>query len=64
MRPKVGDRVLIVQQAHRPCRDTLEGVVAEILTKTPTHPRGIQVRLGTGEIGRVRAILPRATQAS
>ncbi|WP_347489243.1 YwbE family protein [Desulfoscipio sp. XC116] len=29
------------------------GVVKDILTKSPTHPRGIKVRLMDGQIGRV-----------
>jgi uncharacterized repeat protein (TIGR03833 family) len=32
------------------------GVVQEILTRSPSHPHGIKVRLTTGEVGRVRAI--------
>jgi uncharacterized repeat protein (TIGR03833 family) len=33
------------------------GIVREILTPSPTHPRGIKVRLASGEVGRVQAIL-------
>jgi uncharacterized repeat protein (TIGR03833 family) len=33
------------------------GVVREILTRSPTHPHGIKVRLTSGEVGRVQAIL-------
>ncbi len=33
------------------------GVVQEILTPSPTHPHGIKVRLTSGEVGRVKAIL-------
>ncbi|HEY9855964.1 MAG TPA: DUF2196 domain-containing protein [Stenomitos sp.] len=64
MRPKLGDRVLISRRQHPTSRDTVEGVVAQILTKTPTHPRGIKVRLKSGEVGRVRVILPTASQAT
>jgi uncharacterized repeat protein (TIGR03833 family) len=32
------------------------GIVKEILTPSPTHPRGIKVRLTNGEVGRVQAI--------
>lgn len=35
-----------------------EGYVQDILTNSPTHPHGIKVRLETGEVGRVREILP------
>jgi uncharacterized repeat protein (TIGR03833 family) len=31
--------------------------VKDILTKSPTHPHGIKVRLESGEIGRVKKIM-------
>jgi len=34
-----------------------EGVVRDILTKSPKHPHGIKVRLMSGEVGRVKEIL-------
>jgi len=34
-----------------------EGVVKDILTKSPTHPHGIKVRLEGGIVGRVKDIL-------
>ena len=33
------------------------GVVKDILTKSPAHPRGIKVRLIDGQIGRVQEII-------
>lgn len=33
------------------------GVVAQLLTRSPSHPHGIKVRLTTGEVGRVRAVI-------
>jgi uncharacterized repeat protein (TIGR03833 family) len=33
------------------------GIVREILTPSPTHPHGIKVRLTSGAVGRVKAIL-------
>ena len=36
---------------------TTKGAVKDILTKSPTHPHGIKVRLESGEIGRVKEIL-------
>lgn len=33
------------------------GVVAEILTSSSMHPRGIKVRLTDGQVGRVQNIL-------
>jgi uncharacterized repeat protein (TIGR03833 family) len=34
-----------------------EGIVKDILTSAPKHPRGIKVRLEDGQIGRVQQIL-------
>ena len=34
-----------------------EGVVARILTSSPTHPHGIKVMLEDGRVGRVKAIV-------
>jgi uncharacterized repeat protein (TIGR03833 family) len=34
-----------------------EGIVQTILTKSPTHPHGIKVRLQDGQVGRVQEIL-------
>ena len=33
-----------------------EGVVADILTSSSNHPRGIKVRLVSGEVGRVQEL--------
>ncbi len=51
-----GMRVSVVQKQDQPTGELTEGVVADILTNSPTHPRGIKVRLETGEVGRVQAI--------
>ena len=34
-----------------------EGVVKDILTNSAIHPRGIKVRLESGQVGRVQDIL-------
>ncbi len=34
-----------------------QGFVKDILTNKPFHPRGIKVRLDTGEVGRVQVIV-------
>jgi len=34
-----------------------EGIVRDILTKSPSHPHGIKVRLMDGQVGRVKEIL-------
>lgn len=36
---------------------TTEGVVKDILTKSPHHPHGIKVRLESGLVGRVKDII-------
>lgn len=53
-----GFRVAIVQKQDQPTGRLTEGVVRDILTKSPTHPHGIKVRLESGEVGRVKEILP------
>ncbi len=52
-----GARVSIVQKADQSTGRRTEGIVAEILTRSPTHPHGIKVRLQTGEVGRVQEVL-------
>lgn len=53
---KRGLRVAIVQKQHQATGELTYGVVAEILTSSPTHPRGIKVRLESGEVGRVEEV--------
>lgn len=52
-----GLRVAIVQKHHQGTGELTEGVVMDILTNSAEHPRGIKVRLETGEVGRVQEIL-------
>jgi len=51
---KVGNEVEIVQKHHQRTGETTEGIVKQILTKSPNHPHGIKVKLETGEVGRVK----------
>ncbi|MBI2459795.1 MAG: YwbE family protein [Parcubacteria group bacterium] len=51
-----GRRVAIVQKQHQGTGELTQGMVADILTNSPNHPRGIKVRLESGEIGRVQVI--------
>jgi len=53
---KTGLRVAIIQKHHQGTGELTEGVVADILTNSANHPRGIKVRLETGEVGRVQEI--------
>ncbi len=54
-----GQEVHIVQKHDQRSGNLTRGVVKDILTKSPTHPHGIKVRLETGEVGRVREIIAR-----
>jgi uncharacterized repeat protein (TIGR03833 family) len=53
-----GMKVSIVQKNDQRAVRLTQGIVSEILTSSPTHPHGIKVRLATGEVGRVKEILP------
>ena len=54
---KSGVKVLIVLKKDQRSGKLTEGIVKDILTKSPTHPQGIKVRLEGGEIGRVKKII-------
>ena len=51
-----GMRVAIVLKQDQATGRLTDGVVRDILTKSPTHPHGIKVRLMSGEVGRVKEI--------
>lgn len=46
---------IVLKQDQRSGKLT-EGVVKDLLTKSPFHPHGIKVRLESGEVGRVKEI--------
>ncbi len=52
-----GQTVLIVLKKDQAGGKLTRGVVKDILTKSPTHPHGIKVRLMDGQVGRVKEIL-------
>lgn len=54
---RLGGTVDIVQKRDQRTGKLTRGVVKEILTKSPSHPHGIKVRLQTGQVGRVQAII-------
>ena len=54
---KSGLKVFIVLKKNQRSGKLTEGIVKDILTKSPTHPHGIKVRLEGGEIGRVKKII-------
>ncbi len=54
---KIGSRVAIVLKADQRTGTLMEGVVQNLLTKSPNHPHGIKVRLTDGQVGRVKKVL-------
>jgi len=53
---KPGVEVYIVVKQDQHSGKLTKGKVKDILTKSPTHPHGIKVRLQNGAIGRVKKI--------
>ena len=53
---KPGLRVSIVLKTDQQSGRLTEGIVKDILTKSPVHPHGIKVRLEDGHVGRVKEI--------
>jgi len=49
-----GDAVWIIEKEKYGTQDYTQGIVKDILTSAPVHPRGIKVRLSDGTIGRVQ----------
>jgi uncharacterized repeat protein (TIGR03833 family) len=54
---KPGLQVFIVLKKDQRSGKLTEGIVEDILTKSPVHPHGIKVRLQSGEVGRVKEIV-------
>ena len=52
-----GKQVQIVEKQNQRSGKLTEGTVARILTKSASHPHGIKVKLTSGKVGRVKAIL-------
>lgn len=53
-KPKPGDKVFVIQKKDYGTENYVEGVVKDVLTSRPNHPRGHKVRLTNGIIGRVQ----------
>ena len=53
---KAGLLVSIVLKTDQRLGKLTEGIVKDILTKSPSHPHGIKVRLEDGQVGRVKEI--------
>ena len=54
---KPGLQVSIILKEDQRSGKLTEGVVKDILTKSPAHPHGIKVRLESGQVGRVKEII-------
>ncbi|MFC2007043.1 YwbE family protein [Chloroflexota bacterium] len=54
---KPGLQVSIVLKKDQRSGILTDGIVEDILTKAPTHPHGIKVRLESGQVGRVKEII-------
>ena len=52
-----GMRVKVVRKEDQRTGALTEGIVRDILTRSPHHPHGIKVRLESGVVGRVKEIL-------
>jgi len=55
---KIGSEVEIVLKKDQRTGKLTRGIVAEILTGSTFHHRGIKVRLKDGQVGRVQKIYP------
>jgi uncharacterized repeat protein (TIGR03833 family) len=54
---KPGMTVLIVLKQDQRTGKLTQGIVKDVLTKSPKHPHGIKVRLQDGQVGRVKEII-------
>lgn len=52
-----GMNVAIVLKKDQRSGTLTRGVVKDILTRSPTHPHGIKVRLEDGQVGRVKGLV-------
>jgi uncharacterized repeat protein (TIGR03833 family) len=56
-----GLEVEIVKKEHQRSGELTQGRIKRILTNSAFHPHGIKVQLETGEVGRVKNILPESS---
>ncbi|MNW62706.1 hypothetical protein D3C74_408530 [compost metagenome] len=54
---KPGLEVDIVLKQDQATGKLTRGIVKDLLTKSPTHPHGIKVRLTSGQVGRVKQVI-------
>ena len=55
---RAGLSVRVVKKEDQRSGVLTEGVIKNILTRSPSHPHGIKVRLENGVVGRVKEIVP------
>lgn len=53
---KPGQTVSIVLKKDQRSGKLTQGVAKDLLTKSPSHPHGVKVRLENGLVGRVKII--------
>tara|TARA_B110000285_G_scaffold173205_1_gene194053 strand:+ start:1254 stop:1445 length:192 start_codon:yes stop_codon:yes gene_type:complete len=53
----IGQLVLVVKKEHQRSGELTEGVIKIFLTKSPSHPHGIKVKLENGAVGRVKNVV-------
>ena len=56
-----GVTVDIVQKQDQATGELTRGVVAQLLTRSATHPHGLKVRLTSRQVGRVQAVITEGT---
>ncbi|MGB5619876.1 MAG: YwbE family protein [Desulfobacterales bacterium] len=54
---RAGIEVYIVLKKDQRSGKLTRGVVKDVLTKSAFHPHGIKVRLGDGQVGRIKQII-------
>jgi uncharacterized repeat protein (TIGR03833 family) len=54
---KPGIKVKVVKKEDQRTGKLTDGIVKDLLTKSPKHPHGIKVRLEDGTVGRVQEIV-------
>ncbi|MGV2963746.1 YwbE family protein [Paenibacillus sp. AGC30] len=58
---KPGLEVDIVLKQDQATGKLTRGIVKDLLTKSPTHPHGIKVRLTSSQVGRVKQVITGGT---
>jgi uncharacterized repeat protein (TIGR03833 family) len=54
---KPGIKVAIVLKRDQPTGKLTYGTIKALLTRSPSHPHGIKVRLTDGQVGRVKEVI-------